>query len=264
LSSRRLNVMIQRHRSMEVYMRPIKGLVFLASCLLLAAPGLAAASDQGVPLTSVARAANLQYEWLAAQRAVQLSGPGLVLVIRPGNVVYDVNQRVELADTAPQYVNNELIVSPALAKHIEQIASVAWNAYSRQQAELSHQFMATHSAVVPVTHGSIVLHVQPLKGQEALLVTGEAPPSVPVRITLLATLSSDIPNVLLSRNDIVSNTDGTFQAIVPIAPDYLKQSFVHVLATSLPGVDSASAQILVDAPNAGVVVPAEAFPGGIW
>jgi hypothetical protein len=254
--------MIQQHRSMEVYMRPIRGLLLLASCLL-AASGPAAASD-GVPLSSVARAANLQYEWLGAQRAVQLSGPGLVLVIRPGDVMYEVNQRVEVTDTPPQYVDNELVVSPALAKHIEQMASVAWNSFSRAEAEMARIATAIHGPVVPEMHGSIVLHVQPLKGQEALLVTGEAPPSVPVRITLLATLSSDLPNVLLSRNDITSNTDGTFQAIVPIAPNYLKQSFIHVLATSLPGIDSASAQILVDAPNAGVVVPAEAFPGGIW
>ena len=115
-------------------MRPINRLVLAASFLLLAAPGLPAVAGQGVPLASVARAANLQYEWLASQRAVQLSGPGLVLVIRPGDVLYDVNQRVEVADTAPQYVNNEMVVSPAMAKHIEQMASVAWNGFSRAQA----------------------------------------------------------------------------------------------------------------------------------
>ncbi|HEY4433545.1 MAG TPA: hypothetical protein VGM99_04000, partial [Candidatus Cybelea sp.] len=84
------------------------------------------------------------------------------------------------------------------------------------------------------------------------------------RITLLATLSSDLPNVLLSRHDLTAGPDGKFQAIVPIAPDYLRDSFIHVLATSSPGVISASAQLLVHSPNAGVKVPAEAQPGGIW
>jgi hypothetical protein len=94
--------------------------------------------------------------------------------------------------------------------------------------------------------------------------TGSAPPSAPVRITLLATLSSELPNVLLSRHDLTAGPDGKFQAIVPIGPDYMRDTFIHVLATSEPGVISASAQLLVQAPNAGIKVPVESFPGGIW
>ena len=79
-------------------------------------------------------------------------------------------------------------------------------------------------------------------------------------VTLLATLSSDLPDVLLSRHDLTAGPDGKFQAIVPIAPDYMRDTFIHVLATSSPGVTSASAQLLVKQPNAGSKVPAEASP----
>jgi hypothetical protein len=113
-------------------------------------------------------------------------------------------------------------------------------------------------------HGTIVLNVEPLEGAEALLVTGQAPPSATVMITLLATLSSDIPNVVLSRHNLTAEPDGKFQAIVPIAPDYMRDSFIHVLATSSPGVISASAQLLVQVPNKGLKVPWETFAGGIW
>ncbi len=74
-------------------------------------------------------------------------------------------------------------------------------------------------------------------------------------ITLLATLSSEIPNVLLSRHDLTAGPDGKFQAIVPIAPDYMRDSFINVLATSSPGVTSASSQLLIHAANAGITSP---------
>jgi hypothetical protein len=245
-------------------MRPIIGLVVVIICSFYSAPYIAEAAPMGVPLASVAARANLQYHWLATERAVQLSGPGLVLVIRPGANLYEVNDHVEIAAIPPVYGANDIYVSAAVAGRIAQLASQAWLGFSQAQEDFSHSALAGNTTVTPELQGSIVLHVQPLKGQEALLVTGEAPPSVPVRITLLGTLSSDLPNVLLSRHDIISSPAGTFQAIVPIASDYFRSSFIHVLATSVPGVTSASAQILVDAPNAGVVVPAEVQPGGIW
>ena len=247
-------------------MRPFLRLLVVAVCSLIAAPGVAAAAQQGVSLASVARAASLQYAWLGAERAVQLSGPGLIVVIRPGDPLYDVNDRVEVAAITPHYAANDIYVSPATARRIEQLARQVWSAFSNAQAALARQEAAVANTAMGAAEmqGSIILHVQPLKGAEALLVTGEAPPEAPVRITLLGTLSSDLPNVLLSRNDLTSSAAGTFQAILPIAPDYLRRSFIHVLATSVPGVTSASAQILIDAPNAGVSVPAEYYPGGIW
>ncbi len=96
-------------------MRPFLRLLVVAICSLLAAPGVAAAAQQGVPLASVARAANLQYAWLGAERAVQLSGPGLIVVIRPGEPIYDVNDRVEVAAITPHYAANDIYVSPATA-----------------------------------------------------------------------------------------------------------------------------------------------------
>ena len=246
-------------------MRPIIGLVVVIVCTLYSAPYIAEAAPMGVPLARVAHRANLQYAWLGSERSVQLSGPGLVLVIRPGANLYDVNDHVEVAAIPPVYGANDIYVSAAVASRIEQLASQAWLAFSQAQEDIARgETAAGNTTVIPELQGIIVLHVQPLKGQEALLVTGEAPPSAPVRITLLATLSSDLPNVLLSRSDLTSSPTGTFQAIVPIASDYFRSSFIHVLATSVPGVTSASAQILVDAPNAGVVVPAEAQPSGIW
>jgi hypothetical protein len=247
-------------------MRPFCQLVLLLLCSLLSMSGIAAAAQQDVPLASVARAAHLQYAWLTAAQAVQLSGPGIVLIIRPGNNLYEVNGRVEATAVTPQYVSGDIYISSTLAHHIEAMAGYAWNAYNNAQAaqqkatEVEAAQSETNQAQL---HGTIVLNAVPLKGQEALLISGEAPPSAPVLITLLATLSYDLPNVLISRHTLTAAPDGKFQAIIP-TDDYTRGSFLHVLATSAPGVTPASAQILVDAPNPSVTVPWEQQPGGIW
>jgi hypothetical protein len=250
-------------------MRPFRQVVILLLFTLLAARGALAAGTPEVPLASVARSAHLDYEWLAVSRAIQLSGPGIVLVIRPGDYLYDVNDRVEVTAVAPHFFSNDIYVSKKLADHIISLARQAQAAASAQEAQLAREAAVEANAartetIVGEAHGIIVLHATQLKGAEALLITGNAPPSIPVMITLLATFSSEVPNVLLSRQTITAGADGAFQAIVPIGPNYMRDTFIHVLATSLPGVISASAQLLVQEPNQGVNVPAMAMPGGIW
>lgn len=250
-------------------MRFYRQVALLALCSLLSTLCAAAATDQGIPLASVARTANLQYQWLAATRAVQLSSPGIVLVVRPGDNLYEVNDRVEITQIAPRYVSNDIYVSRALATRITQLARQAQLIASEQAAQAASAAAAEANqeqteTIVNEMQGTIELNVTPLKGAEALLISGQAPPGAPVMITLLATLSSDLPNVLLSRHTLTAGPDGRFQAILPIAPDYMRDTFIHVLATSAPGVTSASAQLLVHQANAGVKVPAEAQPGGIW
>jgi hypothetical protein len=246
-------------------LRPFYQVVLFALCLQVTTLSVVADSAQSVPLATVARAAHLQYTWLSASRAVQLSGPGIVLVIRPGDNLYEVDDRVEVTAVTPRYISNDIYVSRKLANHINQLVWQAQRLASIQEAQAASVMNAMLQQVnAPELHGTIVLNVTQLQGAEAVLVTGTAPPSAPVRITLLATLSSEIPNVLLSRHDLMAGPDGKFQAIVPIAPDYLRDSFIHVLATSSPGVISASSQLLIHSANAGINVPVDAYPGGIW
>jgi len=246
-------------------MRPYRQVVLPVLCSLLLAPSAISAADSGVPLATVARAAHLEYAWLAATRAVQLSGPGIVFVVRPGDNVYEVDDRVEVTAVTPRYISNDIYVSTKLATHITQLARQAYDLASAQEAQAARMVNEEQQHLGEAEmRGTIVLNVTPLQGAEALLVTGTAPPEAPVMVTLLATLSSELPNVLLSRHVLTAGPDGKFQAIVPIAPDYMRDSLIHVLATSSPGVISASTQLLVHAPNAGVQVPTDAFPGGIW
>ncbi len=224
----------------------------------------AAAQTHEVPLSTVARSAHLNYAWLGASRIVELSGPGIVMVLRPGENLYEVNDRVESTPTAPRYsANNDLYVTSSLANHIVALARSAQLRISAAQNAQRRMEMQGVANLVEL-HGTILLNVEQLKGAEAVLITGEAPPTAPVLITLLGLLSSDLPNVLLSRHDLQAGPDGKFQAIVPIGPDYTQGSYLRVLATSGPGVTSASAQILITPANDGLKVPYEQQPGGIW
>jgi hypothetical protein len=245
-------------------MRRFLQLGLFALCSLVCAQTAQAAQPE-VSLVNVAGKAHLNYFWLTAASAVQLSGPGIVLVIRPGDNLYEVNDRVETTATTPHYKGNDIYVSATLAAHIVRLAQQAESDIAYQEDEARARAQAEMDATpVPAFHGAIVLNVAPLKGAEAVLVTGQAPPTAPVMITLLATLSSSLPNVLVSRHELQAGPDGTFQAIIPIGPDYTWRSFLNVLATSTPGVTSASAQILLHQPNDGVDVPYEEQPGGIW
>ena len=91
-------------------MRPIIGLVVVIVCSFYSAPYIAEAAPMGVPLASVARGRTFNMHWLATERAVQLSGPGLVLVIRPGANLYDVNDHVEVAAIPPLWSERHLRV----------------------------------------------------------------------------------------------------------------------------------------------------------
>lgn len=215
--------------------------VVTASCLWSVALPATAEVQREVALSSVARSAHLQYAWLGQERAVQLSGFGIVLVFRPGVNLYEVNDRVESTTIAPRYApNNEVYVSSSLA---DRIVSLSRQAQQRAAAaERAMEASQTQAASAMAFTGAITLNVEQLKGAEAVLINGIAPPTAPVLITMLGLISSDLPNVLLSRHDLQAGPDGKFQAILPIGPDYVRGSFVRVLATSVPGVTSASAQ----------------------
>jgi hypothetical protein len=244
----------------RIFMRRLTQLAL--SALVLMVPALPVSAEQFVPLARVAAESHLNYSWLSAERAVVLTGPGLVLLVRPGESLYEVNNRVESASTPTRYAQDDIIVPSSMAARIEELARQA-QALSATETQ-QQVFERVSSPGAAEVRGSIALEVHQLAGQSAVLIKGQAPPSAPVMITLLATLSSDIPNVLVSRHTIEAEPDGRFQVIVPFGPDYVSDSYLRVIATSGPGVTEASAQVTIAPPNAGLAIPWEVQPSGIW
>jgi len=201
-------------------------------------------------LAAIAAHNGYNVQWLLPERSVRLYRPGLVIVIRPGAIQYEVNTRVEFTDAAPRYVNGDLLVTSSLAARLSRLASIAAVATMPAPG-------VRFAQAPPVTSvsGPITLDVRPQAGSEALNVTGHAPSTAPVTITLLATISSDLPTVVVSRHDVQPDANGQFQATISIASDYLRNSTIRVLATSSAGATPAQATVTVNAPNAGVTVP---------
>lgn len=113
---------------------------------------------------------------------------------------------------------------------------------------------------IAVAHGFISLVARQQQGAEAIDVEGNAPPNAPVTITLLATVSTDVPTIVVSRHDVITDVNGRFGAIIPIASAYERGTILKIVATSLPGIIPTSAQLVINAPNAGASVPLEQTP----
>jgi hypothetical protein len=102
------------------------------------------------------------------------------------------------------------------------------------------------TSVVPITL-SAVQHV----GSEAIDVSGTFEPHRPLSITLVSTISRDLPDVVLSRTIVVPDVGGAFSVTLPIAPGFTRGSVITVFASPLSGGPAARATYRPDFPNVG-------------
>lgn len=106
-------------------------------------------------------------------------------------------------------------------------------------------------------NGSLTLEARQLPQAEAIAVAGNAPAGSQVTLTLLATISRDIPTIVVSRHYVTADGAGRYQAVIPIASAFARGTLLNVIATSESGTTPAQAQLTVGAPNEGVTVPLE-------
>jgi hypothetical protein len=210
----------------------------LVAAALLTAP---ATAHTGTPLMRVAEAAGYAYAWSASASEVTLSRPGLTVVLRPGNRRYEVNSRVEYASEAPVYGAGDLVVPDDVVQNLRALAGRYPDARAMEGARPGP---ITYTATAS---GSLTITARQAIGREAIEVDGTAPASMPVTLTLVGSISRDMPDVFIRR--ITIQSDRTFHATLPVAPAMPRGSFVVVTATSLPGVAPASARLTIGAPN---------------
>lgn len=220
--------------------------------IALGLPALPAGAQSREPVAALAAHSGYVYRWSTQGSVLVLSRPGIVVVLRPGSQVYQVNDHDEVADAAPSYSQGDLYVTPSLAGHLEALA----RRFSPTAAHSAENLSTTDASA----RGAITMEARQLQGAEAIDVEGGAPAGLPVTITLLAVVSSDVPTIVVSRHDVVTDVNGRFGAIIPIASAYERGTVLRVVATSSPGVASATKQLVVDAPNSGVTVPLEQLP----
>ena len=224
----------------------------LLTIFLTMAGAQSALAQSGTPLSAAASRDGYTMQWLLPERSVSLVRPGLSIVVRPGVSMYFVNNHVEFADRAPVYTNTgDLIVSPSFASRIAHLAVIAPAAAAGMQSTIPAVAAESNA------NGPVTISVRPVEGRQAVVVNGHAPSSAPVTITLFATFDAEVPTVVLSRHDVQPDVSGNFQAEVPIAADYIPNTILRVVASSVSGTTPASAQLIVGAPNSGVTVPLE-------
>lgn len=223
--------------------------IVLTTAIALSIPALQAGAQPLVAVKDVAARDGYQYDWSPGAASAVLSRAGIVVVLRPGATVYQVNDGQEVANAAPRAQRGELYVTSDLAGRLD--------ALSRQSAAAPSTVRTASTATT--AQGSISLEARQLQGAEAIAVDGTAPPNTPVTITLWAIVSSDVPTIVVSRNDVVTDVSGHFEADIPIASAYERGTILKVVASSLPGVGTASAQLVTTAPNDGVDVPLEQY-----
>jgi hypothetical protein len=215
----------------------------------------AAAADQFVSLAHLAPELGYTYTWIASEDAVALTRPGLYVLVRTGNPLYDVNDSVESTVQAPQSRNNDVYVGSALAARLRALA--AKYAPPGERADPPSEPVA---AAVGTVHGALALSVAPTKVSDAVVVSGSGPANLPLTISLSADIVRDMPRVLLSRTNVRTDAEGNFSVTIATAPLHLQRTLVLVSATSLPGVSEAHTSFVLGKPSPNIAHPLDDFP----
>lgn len=214
------------------------------------------AQGKDVALRHIAEQLGYDYAYLGPQDAVALTRPGVTVLLRPGETTFDVNDRTETTSQAPRFYHDDLYVSGDLANKLGWIA----RRYPRTQRPPIADSSLDADTAMGLFQGAISLDVRQQPGAEALAISGRAPAAAPITVTVMGTVSKDVPDVVVTRQRLVADASGRFQAVVPIAPDYFRGSILTLVASSVPGVASARAQVTVGPPNGSASVPAEQLP----
>jgi hypothetical protein len=227
----------------------------LATAAFAAALASAIAAPSGVSLAQAASSLGYTYSYLGPEDAVQLGRPGVTILVRPGERLYDVNDRTEaMGGAAPKFVQNDLYVSAEFVARLRALAARYPTVPAAPAAPIEMTNHFAERASGPIT----AFEVHQIPGTEQVDVRGKAPaPNLPVTLTLVGTFGSEIPDTVLTRQQVFAGADGRFFATVAVAPGNLRGAFLTVVASSLPGVASASVRFEMKAPNADLLVPFE-------
>src|SRR5690349_12498981 len=76
--------------------------------IALGLPALPAGAQAREAVAAVAAHSGYTYRWSTQGSVLVLSRPGIVVVLRPGEQVYQVNDHDEVADAAPSYSQGDL------------------------------------------------------------------------------------------------------------------------------------------------------------
>lgn len=238
-------------RSLSAALVPLGAIAFALS---LATSPAAAAGDL-VPLARLAPELGYTYTWVAAESAVALTKPGLYVLVRTGNSLYDVNDHIESTPQAPVYANNDILIGTSLAARLRSLASAP-----APRSGIANPIDVQPSFAAAPTHGTLTVAAVPTNTSDAFIVSGTGPANAPLTITVSADITQDIPRVVLSRTNIETDAAGNYSARISTAPLHLQHSIVLVSASSAPGVTEAYTSFELGKPNPKMAHPVDEVP----
>jgi hypothetical protein len=225
--------------------RPLLVFTFAATCALTSS--VFASDDRA--LAGVAAADGFTYAWLPTESGVVLTRPGLRVVLRAGRLFYEVNNATPIADRAPTFNGEDLMISPALAARLREISQ-------RASSDRAFRPDATTApaAIAPVAGipRPITISAHPVPGRLALAVSGNGTPNTSITITITGEISKDLPIVLISRATVAIDASGSYSIEMGYGPDAHPGTRIFATAASAAGTDHAVARVLVDGSPTGV------------
>jgi hypothetical protein len=221
----------------------------------------AAIAGHETPLSKAAADLGFQYSYLGPEDAVALTKAGVTVVIRPGESLFDVNDRTEAVEgNAPRFSHNDIYISDQLLRRLRQISAHYGGPSGDHEIAVTSGQPSGYNAISGAISGLTVVQSP---GKQEISVGGKAPANAPITLTLIGTFSSEIPDVVLSRHEVTADVDGTFKTDLSIAPGYYRGGILTLVASSVAGVSPAKAHIVMKAPNGTVSVPADQVPRSI-
>jgi hypothetical protein len=184
---------------------------------------------------------------MPTEGAVVLTRPGIRVVLRPGRLFYEVNNATPIADRAPTFNGEDLMISPALAARLYEI--------SQQHVTISSTNLAPAALAVQRTAGisrPITIAAQVIPGRLALALSGNGTPNTSITITLTGEMSRELPILLIRRTTVAVDASGTYSIQMGYGPDAHQRTTITATAASATGTDHAIAHILVDGVPTGV------------
>jgi len=229
----------------------------IVAALFATAP--AAIAGHETSLSKAAADLGFQYSYLGPEDAVSLTKAGVTIVIRPGEALFDVNDRTEAVEgSPPRFSHNDIYISDQLLRRLRQISAH----YGGPSSD--HEIAVSSSGPSNAITGAITgLSVVQTPGKQEISVGGKAPANAPITLTLIGTFTTEIPDVVLSRHEVIADVDGTFKTDLSIAPGYYRGGILTLVASSVAGVSPAKAHIVMKAPNGTVSIPNDQVPRSI-
>jgi hypothetical protein len=179
-----------------------------------------------------------------------LTRPGIRVVLRPGRLFYEVNNATPIADRAPTFNGDDLMISPALAARLHEIAA---------EHDPSIAVPAAFERVPGISR-PVTIAVTPVPGRLALTVSGNGTPNTSITITLTGEMSSDLPIILIRRSTVALDASGTYSIQMGYGPDAHPGTKITATVASATGTDHAMTHVIVDGSTGVTATSLDAWP----